>query len=172
MLDEPGDPFRVLPREIAPPPSLKARVVASLYGSGLLRAKRRYPVRLAAILAAALLVFVAGRLSSRWRLASGPAPLEYALLLYQDSSFDSRPGNRREYDAWADSLTGRGIEVQGWALGSTSRLLNGSGDERAGAGAMSGLFILRAKDASEALAIARTCPHLRHGGTISLRPVD
>jgi hypothetical protein len=31
---------------------------------------------------------------------------------------------------------------------------------------------LAAGDVAEALAIARTCPHLRHGGTVSVRPIE
>lgn len=35
-----------------------------------------------------------------------------------------------------------------------------------------GLFIIAARTDDEALAIARSCPHLRHGGTVSLRPIE
>jgi hypothetical protein len=37
---------------------------------------------------------------------------------------------------------------------------------------MLGFFLVRAATAEEAEAIARGCPHLRHGGTISLREID
>jgi hypothetical protein len=37
---------------------------------------------------------------------------------------------------------------------------------------MQGFFLVQARTLDEAEQIARTCPHLRHGGTIALREVD
>ena len=38
--------------------------------------------------------------------------------------------------------------------------------------APAGFFVIAARDEREALAIARTCPHLRYGGTVSVRPIE
>jgi hypothetical protein len=42
----------------------------------------------------------------------------------------------------------------------------------ADAGVLTGLFIIRAASEAEALAIARTCPHLRYGGRVDVRPIE
>jgi hypothetical protein len=39
-------------------------------------------------------------------------------------------------------------------------------------GAPRGYFVIRARDLAKAIAIARDCPHLKHGGWIALRPID
>ena len=39
------------------------------------------------------------------------------------------------------------------------------------AGVMSGFFVIKAASREEAIAIAKTCPHLRHGGRVAVRPV-
>jgi hypothetical protein len=38
-------------------------------------------------------------------------------------------------------------------------------------GEMSGFFLIRANDRDEALAVARTHPHLRYGGSIEVREI-
>ena len=35
-----------------------------------------------------------------------------------------------------------------------------------------GYFVIRARDLDEAIAIAKDCPQLRHGGCVVLRPID
>jgi hypothetical protein len=37
--------------------------------------------------------------------------------------------------------------------------------------AVRGFFIIRAATEAEALGVARTCPHLRHGGAVAVRPI-
>jgi hypothetical protein len=37
---------------------------------------------------------------------------------------------------------------------------------------VAGLFVVSATSDEEALRIARTCPHLSHGGEIELRPIE
>jgi hypothetical protein len=61
-----------------------------------------------------------------------------------------------------------------------SALLVTPGDASPGVGAVPareqaplvGLFIIRAEDQEEALRLARTNPHLSHGGSIVIRPVQ
>ncbi len=42
------------------------------------------------------------------------------------------------------------------------------------AGALGGYFVVSARDydAALAIAIARSCPHLKHGGTIEVRAIE
>ncbi len=37
---------------------------------------------------------------------------------------------------------------------------------------LGGWFIVGARDEEQAIEIARSCPHLAHGGTISVREID
>lgn len=41
-----------------------------------------------------------------------------------------------------------------------------------GGSKLAGYFLIRAADQPTAMAIARTCPHLRHGGSIVLREIE
>lgn len=177
-----SDPLRALPRETLPPRELKQRVTATLRSRGRLRRSSSRVFRVAAVLAAAALLFIAGRVTTSRRVASGDDRPEFALLLYQDSSFDARPGRPSlygEYSKWADGLNERGLLVKDRALDSATTLLRMSGGSMSSeprevatdAGQMTGFFIIRAADLRAALAIAATCPHLKHGGTIALRPI-
>jgi hypothetical protein len=39
-------------------------------------------------------------------------------------------------------------------------------------GAIAGYFLLPASDYDHAITIAKTCPHLKHGGTIEIRQIE
>ncbi len=183
MPHDPSDPLRVLPREIEPPAALRERVTATLRARRVLRPRSRTTLLAAALAAAAVLVFVIGRWSGSGKPQSSDARSEYALLLYQDANFldhpKGTPSYYGEYSAWARSLKNRGLLVVDRALDSTSTMLHRlDGGVRAelrevatDAGRMTGLFIIRAADSAEAMAIARTCPHLRHGGIIAVRSI-
>ena len=56
------------------------------------------------------------------------------------------------------STEGKGIEVT-------------AQDKFAGREEIGGYFMFEATDASEAVAIARTCPHLNYQGTLELREI-
>jgi hypothetical protein len=120
-----------------------------------------------------------------WPHPAGPAKPTFVLLLYEDASFAAGRTERdlvAEYAAWARSLDRRGALVMGEKLGETSHRLRG-GNGRGGGptvdriqvtsdlGQLAGLFVIRADDEAAALAIARTCPHLRYGGSVVVRPV-
>jgi hypothetical protein len=179
---DPNDPLRVLPREVDPPPALRERVRETLRSRGRLRPRRRRVLAVSAALAAAVLLFLAGRLSARVRDPWSDSRPEFVLLVYEGPGFDRSagvPALFAEYDAWARGLQARGLLLHGRALERGSTLLQASGgrvsvephEVAADAGTITGFFILRAADSAQALAIARTCPHLKHGGTLILRPI-
>jgi hypothetical protein len=154
-------------------PELEARVHASLRRQradtvrGLSRRARVAVAALVLLVAAASLV----RLWPGAAAADGP---RYLLLLYEGSRFDRGGATReqrvREYAAWAGELAQRGKLVEASELGDEERLLSGAGEStRAAAGAISGFFIVRAADMTEAAAIASTCPHLKYGGEVAVR---
>ena len=187
MEQHPGkqDPLRALENGIDPPDALEGRVRRTLTSRGLLRRGPSPVLGRAAAAAAAILLFVAGFAAGQLR-RDGPAMLDgvgrYALFLYEDATFDkSRPGTElvTEYSAWAAALRERGRLETGEQLAAAEILLEGQAGtivvgERgpaAEAAALTGLFVIRAASESEALSIARTCPHLKYGGTIAVRAI-
>ena len=187
MSHDTDDPLHILEREAVPPPHLKGRITRSLRERGLLRSTRPVwrPLKLAAgAMAAAILLITAGVGIGRRSVtpATDTRP-SYLLLLYESRDFHLDRSDfeaRAEYDAWAESQRARGVGIHGQALvRHSAHLLSNTpqgvrvelGDAASAQGAMDGFFIIRVTDEAEALAIARTCPHLRHGGSIALRPI-
>ena len=190
MSHDTDDPLHVLEREAVPPTHLKGRITQSLRDRGLLRSTTpagRKLGRTVGAMAAAILLFATGvGIGRRSALPARDTRPSYMLLLYEGRDFQldrSRPGAiatyEAEYDAWAASLQARGVGVQGRALALTAHLLRDtpqgvrveSGDAVSAQGLIDGFFIIRVTDEAEAVAIARTHPHLRHGGWIALRPI-
>jgi hypothetical protein len=136
--------------------------------------------------AAAVAIFVAGYLAGGVRPDAEPAAAglaRYALFLYEDDMFEAtRPEAElvAEYRAWAGGLAERGRLVAGEKLTAEGRLLDGRSDSivvtprgvTADPGVLTGLFIIRAASEAEALAIARSCPHLRYGGRVDVRLIE
>jgi len=183
-----NDPLHVLEREAVPPRGLKGRIIQSLRDRGLLRSTRpvwRRMGRTVGAMAAAILVLVTGvEIGRRSVTPARDTRPSYILLLYEGRNFDldrSRPGDlaahEAEYDAWARGLKARGVGVQGRALALTAHVLHdtpqGVQVESGAVGRddIDGFFIIHVTDEAEALALARTHPHLRHGGWIALRPI-
>ena len=190
MSHDTNDPLHVLEREAVPPPHLKGRITQSLRDRGLLRSTRpawRRMGRTVGAMAAAILLFATGvGMGRRSVMPAADTRPSYMLLLYEGRDFQldrSRPGAiatyETEYDAWAAGLHARGVGVQGRALALTAHVLHDtpqgvqveSGDAVSAQGVIDGFFIIRVTDEAEAVAIARTHPHLRHGGWIALRPI-
>ncbi len=179
MDDEERPLLGKLRADIQPPPDLEARVRASLMSQGLLRRPRALaPIWGLAAGIAAIGLFMAGLTLGRALAPGGgePGP-RYALLLYDPAGFDRTiPESTlvEEYRGWAESL-GQRLAL-GEKLGGQGRLLSNGGeatlDESAQTGPLGGLFIVRAGSWEEAVAIARSCPHLRHGGMIAVRRIE
>lgn len=177
------------------PPELEQAVITDLCARGLLGGRARGPavpahrLRRAAAVLVAVLAGLAGLAGGRalWGPAATDgvvrAPGERFLLLVHEplgapplapAELELRSA---EYARWARSL---GEAVLGGApLAERVALLRGDGAggvalER-GAGQSStlgGYFLLAAPDEARAEAIARGCPHLRHGGWLELRRLE
>ena len=187
--DRPGEPNELAPlaRGIEPPAELERRTLAELRRRGLVAptpavgpVSERVSRRALALAAAVTLVAFAlglwlGPRIERSRAAVETVSDRYLLLLYEP-----RPIERAgldlvaEYSAWAGELAQRGLLVEAEKLASADlRLGSARGiDASLGSSGPTGFFLIRAASASEAEAIARSCPHLKHGGEVSLRPVD
>jgi hypothetical protein len=160
---------------------LEDRVVAALRAEGVLKPPRRSTGYRA--LAASLILFVAGaaagRLAPRSAAPEDPRP-QFVLLLEEGKDFDAGSDHVAEYTAWARALGAAGRIVSGEKLKDDAVVLSNrdagvaietetvTSDEAA----PRGYFVIRAHDLDEAIAIAKDCPHLKHGGRISLRPID
>lgn len=171
-----------LPHEIAPPPELEERVVVRLRERGLIERPRlsRRSWLVAASLAA---TFALGLLVGDLRHAgsansASPARSErYLLLLYEPRAIERAEADLvAEYSAWAGALAERGNLVAAEKLSSDELRLGVPGANDSGSAAAqgepTGFFLLEVKDRAEAERIARDCPHLRHGGEVSLRPIE
>jgi len=102
----------------------------------------------------------------------------YLLLLLEDGRYQAARGPEHaarvdEYRNWSRQTPGveSGDEVRGsgWKL-TAARTSPVSLDPAQGF--VAGLFVIRASGDEEALRIARSCPHLNHGGEIELRPLN
>jgi hypothetical protein len=178
-----------LDHETTPPPALRARVLRTLHARGLLRPAGRWWPN-AVRVAAGLMLFALGGLVGR-ETAPGTPPAgesgmpRYMLLLYADEEFRWDVPEARlveEYRDWAvgmrDARFVRGERLDELELMLTSNdavpgapvapLADRAARSRVG---LSGYFVIEAANWEEAVALARTCPHLRYGGRIALRPV-
>jgi hypothetical protein len=133
--------------------------------------------------AAAALLLSAGWAIGKWSVpaaTTGPGKTQYALLVKAD---DIPPADGMqqfiEYSAWVDNLKkerwagGEALQEEVWRLNRTA-----TGDISVESGTLeksprevSGFFLFEAADTTEALRIARTCPHLRYNGTLELRKI-
>jgi hypothetical protein len=165
--------------------ALESRVVAALRAEGLLSGGKRPRARgwgrrvlVAAGLAASLAAFGLGwwaRGGERAGAASGGE--RYALLLH-DTGVALAPAEeaRRvaEYGSWAAELRRRGVAIDGEKLEDARTVLGAAGrrhERGPSPGALAGYFLLEAADPAAALAVAESCPHLRHGGSVELRRI-
>ena len=147
--------LRSLPRETEPPRDLEERIVARLYPR-----RRRFTALAAAI---AIAAFLGGYAVARAR----PEPTHVLFVHRQQSPLTPEQSRARvaEYGAWARNLQGGEKLSDAW-------LLSSGGVRHHPNLTISGYFLLRARDDAEALAIAKTCPHLRYGGRVELRRIQ
>lgn len=170
--------LRGLSRGPSPAADLEDRVVNELRHRGLLHDGASWRRRLLAA-AAAVVLFGGGWLVGRDGSQPPPAaPPEARYVLFLLGGAEPGPDEAArvdEYRAWAVELARDGKLAGGEKLGPSGWLL----DAEAGVSTpvalpeegLSGFFLLTTEDPEEALEIARSCPHLRHGGEVLLRPI-
>lgn len=164
-----------------PSPHLEDRVVAALRARGLLAKAPSRPMRRAGALAAGLVLFAAGVLAGRnWPAPNNdnrPAGSRFVLFLDDPKGRDQdadEPSRVREYSAWAREQRAAGRLLGGEKLEPTALAMEGDAAAIASTGdpaLVGGYFVVVADDLAGAVAVARTCPHLRHGGRIVIRPI-
>ncbi|MGE5279032.1 MAG: YciI family protein [Acidobacteriota bacterium] len=183
--DEAGPQLREaisgLPRESPAPAAVEEGVVSALRARGVIRPNRGRSSRRAWLAAAAAGLLAAGFLIGRGfppRRPPGSASPRFVLFLLRGAeSVPQRPEEEAarvaEYRAWARGLAGAGrlvtgekLEDRGERIGAPSSAAGPEGEEE-----IRGFFVISAFDFEDALAVARGCPHLRHGGRILVRPI-
>ncbi len=176
-----------LSRAAHPPAGLEQATVDALAARGLLRRPRRRFLATAA-LAASVALLAAGLAIGRFEDGSGPVPPRddrprFALFLYEGSDYRPAPAGQgadrvREYVAWARADRAGGAVEGGEKLvdGADLAIASDGSTEvvvpRPDAARLAGYFLIRADDREAAAAIARSCPHLRYGGSALLRQID
>jgi hypothetical protein len=174
--------FAALSAELPVPAGLAPRVaaeVAAAHRAGRTSRQRRV-LQLLGGLAATIAIFLAGAWFGRGGARTSPTVEtgeRYVLLLHEDATFAGGATGSlvAEYRDWAIAWHRRGALELGEKLADGSWLLDqATVSERASPGgdAISGLFVIRAESAQQALEIAGSCPHLRHGGRIELRRIE
>ena len=167
-----------------PPSSLEQRVVDSLRHHGVLAANSSRRLRWAwalSFVTACALCFGTGVLFE----SHGIAPKEsganhYVMFLMHSGSvatYGSAEDTRleREYSAWAQQERMSHHLIGGEKLKPTSVFLSGpQGDHEVQTRDtdLGGYFVITAPSLEAAAAIARTCPHLKYGGAVVVRPVN
>jgi hypothetical protein len=168
-----------------PPAWLEARTIEELRAHDLLRderSRRAVLFRWLAFGAACVIFLAAGFVAGerRTRVPAAPMGNRYVLFVTTQGESESAPpkheaGRVREYSKWARDQAAAGHLIAGEKLNETSLALTGS-DARprhdSSLDILGGYFIIVAKNMDEATIIARTCPHLRHGGTLVIRPIE
>lgn len=182
--DEAGPELREaisgLQRESLAPAAVEERVVSALRARGVIRPDRGRRTRRVWLAAAAAGLLAAGFLLGRGfppRPAPGSASPRFALFLLRGAeSVPQRPEEEAarvaEYRAWARGLAGAGRLVTGEKLEDRGERIGGfSSAAPADEEEIRGFFVISASNFEDALAVARGCPHLRHGGRILVRPI-
>jgi hypothetical protein len=165
-----------LRQEPVPPAMLESRVAAALRADGLIRTSSvwAWPARIAA----SLLIFVTGAIVGHNVSLTAPQATvpqaRYLLLLAGDATPASEGSSRAvEYGEWARSLSARGIKVSGDELSSLAELVTNTREATfPDLASVGGYFIIEAADDGAAAALARTCPHIKFGGSIVVRRVQ
>jgi hypothetical protein len=185
--------FAGLYRDKTPPSSLENRIVEELKAAGLIRTRKltslpSYP-KLALAFALLLVVFSVGTIVGARRSASPATKADqpgFILIVrqFRPELMARNPAEEtervNEYGAWARDLGRRGLLIGGEKLKDEGRLLSQPNRSDAiveapldaSEGAVAGYFLLPSSNYEQALTIAKTCPHLKHGGTIELRQID
>jgi hypothetical protein len=178
--DELSGALRMMGQPLAPPAWLEQRVVNSLQERRLLRHPAR-GLRAVLIAAACVACFATGLLLPRVKVPSQSVreQPQYVLLLFQGPGMPASDSKEeallvQEYSRWAGKERSAGHLIGGERLNDTSVEMSGSHESQISRPdtKLGGYFVIAAPDLTAALTIARTCPHLSHGGSIVLRPID
>ncbi|HEV2687041.1 MAG TPA: hypothetical protein VGV35_00765 [Bryobacteraceae bacterium] len=174
MNEEEIPELKSLHREVPPPADLEERVVAAIQARQLIRRRAIRKARWWQA-AAAIVILTVGFGLGRWQPPARQQEPTFVLLLHEEGNWQkpTTPADEQdrvnEYRAWAIQLRAKGQLVQGTKLRDDRHDLDRNVPTGTG---ITGFFEITARTLDEALAIARTCPHLRYGGQVEVREVE
>lgn len=175
LSQEERDALATLAHDITLPDDLEDRAVGALRAAGYFPASGRRGSSRLATAAALAAVFAAGYAAAHVPLGSlrDDTRSEYLLLLYGGSSSDAAGEAARvgEYRSWAESETQAGRLLNAGRLADAVKIMGAPAKQEFVAWEPSGYFLIRAADPMEAATIAAGNPHMRHGGTVVVRPI-
>lgn len=162
-----------LARELPPPPDLEARVIGALRDRSLVRP----PHARWRTAAAAVLLLGAGVLIGRTTVAPADRAPGVDMPRFLFMLTDAPPANddaarAEEYRLWAVEQRAAGRQVSGERLASTGIAVTRRGSAAMPAPEVQGYFVVTATNIDEAVAVARSSPHVQSGGLILVRPID
>jgi hypothetical protein len=177
-----AEELRLLHAGPFPPSALEGRVIDALRRRGAFGLQRRWH-RWIVLSATGVLLFVTGWASARLELGrfAHHARPRFALLLERGEEAtgvgpaeESRQA--KDYREWASRLSGSNHRVEGERLADIGKELVSRNENEIpwslGPDGVRGYFLVSARDLQEAVEIARSCPHLKYGGRIEVRPID
>ncbi len=170
---------KALEHTMAPPSDLEDRVIARLKNEKLIRSGNtaRSFLKVSLVAAAMAAIFCSGIVFHSWltslTIKVSMSEKTYMLFLREGAEF-RQPRTESElrarveaYRKWAVDLRKKGVPITGTKLRDEATLLNVSGLETQ----IGGYFLVDAATYQEAIAIAKSCPHLNYGGAIEVRPI-
>jgi hypothetical protein len=185
--------FAGLTKEQMPPSFLEEQIVEKLKGANIIRSRRpgwlpSYQ-RIGVAFALSLAIFVTGAIVGARRISAPPPKSdlpEFMLILRMSRpEMDARSPEEelqrvKEYSAWARELERRGLLTGGEKLKDEGRVLSqvkensavAETPSKAAEGDVAGYFLMMASDYDQAVTIARTCPHVKYGGTVEIRQIE
>ena len=179
-----------LPRELEPPAGLEDRIVQTLNDRGLMAKTgkgRRLLLQILPLAATLVLGFFLGRVEPAAPDITTPAAEQgrkFILILRESSDFREQlqaPEEQMvgEYGAWAGQMAegqllgAEKLKDMGTRFSSQNSQILSSGLAFASEEySIAGFFLVQAGTMEEALAIAKTCPHLSYGGVVEVREID
>jgi len=167
-----------------PPPELESATIAALRSRSLVgRRGRTWRSAMLVQIAALTAAILAGVwIGETWTSRPAPTGSRFLLLLYLDAEYQATDAagdvaREAEYSAWIRALARAGHATMGQKIAWGGIELRGNRPpvELSTAptpDAARGFFIIVADDEQAALAIAETCPHLKYGGRVVVRPIS
>ena len=159
-------------------PDMEDKILTELKRRKLISSDTKPSVRWAALKIAAIFLIAVTTFIARyyWQELTGPKKQQYVLLLYRPSNFISKATHVTEYGHWLKNLIDSGNHAYGEALQTNQWLLKNNESLSANSGAgekglISGFFVIEANTYSEAIELAKSCPHLKYNGLVELRPI-
>lgn len=185
--------FSGLTKEKMPPSFLEEQIVEKLKSANVIRSRstrrlRGYQ-RIGVAFALSLAIFVVGAMVGARRASAPPQKSdlpEFMLILrmsrpeLEAKSPEEELQRVKEYSAWARELERKGLLTSGEKLKDDGRSLSQAKERatiietsaKAAEGAVAGYFLVVATDYDQAVTIAKTCPHIKHGGIVEIRQIE